>query len=293
MARPPRVLRARLARRPPPDLAVRRLPARRRAADRDARRAPLGGSPTWTTAIAAPVMLVLFPTPVRSQAFAMPLFAALVWLLARDARQADRRIWLVLPLLVVWANVHGSVLLGCGLVLLRCAVAAAIALRARERRGLRRPARWRSRRSPRRSRRPTGLALPLLPFDGHEQRLPPADRRVGGHDVPRLPGLLRRGGDRARLRPAARGEARSLRERRPRRADAGGARHGPQRRLAAARRRRAAAAALARWSPEPRRARASARCFAAVALAGALGVGAARGGSLIALARVGLAGARG
>jgi hypothetical protein len=99
----------------------------------------LGGSPTWTTALAAPVMLLLFPTPVRSQAFAMPLFAALVWLLARDARQADRRVWLVLPLLVLWANVHGSVLLASALVLLRCAVAVAIALRARELGGLRRP----------------------------------------------------------------------------------------------------------------------------------------------------------
>ena len=75
----------------------------------------LGGSPTWTTAIAAPVLLILLPTPVRSQAFAMPLFAALIWLLARDARRADRRIWLVLPLLALWANVHGSVLLGSAL----------------------------------------------------------------------------------------------------------------------------------------------------------------------------------
>jgi hypothetical protein len=99
----------------------------------------LGGSPTWTTALAAPVMLLLFPTPVRSQAFAMPLFATLVWLLARDARQADRRVWLVLPLLVLWANVHGSVLLASALVLLRCAVASGAALRTRDLGGLRRP----------------------------------------------------------------------------------------------------------------------------------------------------------
>jgi hypothetical protein len=99
----------------------------------------LGGSPTWTTAIAAPVLLVMLPTPVRSQAFAMPLFAALIWLLARDARRADRRIWLVLPLLALWANVHGSVLLGSALLLLRCAIAIGIATRTRDLRGVRRP----------------------------------------------------------------------------------------------------------------------------------------------------------
>jgi len=99
----------------------------------------LGGSPTWTTAIAAPVMLVLLPTPARSQAFAMPLFVALVWLLTRDARHPDRRVWLVLPVLALWANLHGSVLLACALVLLRSAIGIGIAVRARDVRGLRRP----------------------------------------------------------------------------------------------------------------------------------------------------------
>jgi hypothetical protein len=66
----------------------------------------------------------------------MPLFAALVWLLARDARIPDRRILLVLPLLAVWANVHGSVLLASLLVLLRCAVGVGMVLRRRHPRGL-------------------------------------------------------------------------------------------------------------------------------------------------------------
>ena len=99
----------------------------------------LGGSPTWTTAIAAPVMLLLLPTPARSQAFAMPLFATLVWLLARDARRPDRRVWLVLPLLALWANLHGSVLLACAIVLLRSAIGIGLAVRARDPRGLGRP----------------------------------------------------------------------------------------------------------------------------------------------------------
>jgi hypothetical protein len=84
-------------------------------------------------------MLLLLPTPARSQAFAMPLFAALIWLLARDAREADRRVWLVLPLLALWANLHGSVLLGCALVLLRCAIGIGLATRSRDLLGARRP----------------------------------------------------------------------------------------------------------------------------------------------------------
>jgi hypothetical protein len=99
----------------------------------------LGGSPSWITAIAVPSILLLLPTPARSQAFAMPLFAALVWLLARDVRRPDRRILLVIPLFVLWANMHGSVLLGSALVLVRCAIAVALALRARKIVALRRP----------------------------------------------------------------------------------------------------------------------------------------------------------
>jgi hypothetical protein len=99
----------------------------------------LGGSATWITAVACPVALLLVPSTARAQTFALPLFAALVWLLARDARTSDRRVLLVVPLLVVWANVHGSVLLASALVLLRCAVGAWFALRARNVRDLRRP----------------------------------------------------------------------------------------------------------------------------------------------------------
>jgi hypothetical protein len=99
----------------------------------------LGGSATWIAAVASPVLLLLVPSTARAQTFAMPLFALLIWLLARDARAPDRRIWLLVPLLVVWANLHGSVLLASALVLLRCAVGIGIALRARSLRDLRRP----------------------------------------------------------------------------------------------------------------------------------------------------------
>ena len=55
---------------------------------------------------------------IRAQMLALPLYTALLWLLATEARKPSRRIWLALPLLVVWANVHGSVALGALLVML-------------------------------------------------------------------------------------------------------------------------------------------------------------------------------
>jgi hypothetical protein len=56
---------------------------------------------------------------VRSQQFAYPLFAGLLWLLLRDSQTtlaARERAAALLALLVLWANVHGSVLVGAGLV---------------------------------------------------------------------------------------------------------------------------------------------------------------------------------
>jgi hypothetical protein len=52
----------------------------------------------------------------RTQAFALPLFALILWLLLRD-RDARRlsTLW-VLPILCLWANVHGSVVLGAVVV---------------------------------------------------------------------------------------------------------------------------------------------------------------------------------
>jgi len=55
---------------------------------------------------------------IRAQMLALPLYTSLLWLLASEARTPTRRIWLALPLLVVWANVHGSVALGALLVML-------------------------------------------------------------------------------------------------------------------------------------------------------------------------------
>lgn len=55
---------------------------------------------------------------IRTQTFALPLFAAVLWLLSQDSRAPSGRAFWCFPLLVVWANVHGSVIVGAGLVVL-------------------------------------------------------------------------------------------------------------------------------------------------------------------------------
>jgi hypothetical protein len=53
---------------------------------------------------------------VRAQTTALPFFVGTLWLLLDASRHgARRRTLLVLPLLAVWANLHGSVVLGAGL----------------------------------------------------------------------------------------------------------------------------------------------------------------------------------
>jgi hypothetical protein len=73
--------------------------------------------------------LLLLPfAGIRAQALAYPLAASLLWVVLGTPRPSPRRLALALPLIVVWANVHGSVLLGAGLV---AACAAEAALRSR------------------------------------------------------------------------------------------------------------------------------------------------------------------
>jgi hypothetical protein len=55
---------------------------------------------------------------LRAQSFAPLLFVAVFWLLASDSRTPSRRVLFILPLLALWANVHGSVVIGAGIVAL-------------------------------------------------------------------------------------------------------------------------------------------------------------------------------
>ncbi len=64
------------------------------------------------------VLLLLVPATlaqlanIRSQLFSVALFPLLVLLLREQARLPTRRIWLVVPLLALWSNLHGAVLTG-------------------------------------------------------------------------------------------------------------------------------------------------------------------------------------
>jgi hypothetical protein len=56
---------------------------------------------------------------MRAQSFAPLLFVVLMGLLAADSRAPSRRVLLVLPILALWANLHGTAVLGAVLVVLR------------------------------------------------------------------------------------------------------------------------------------------------------------------------------
>ena len=85
-------------------------------------------SVTW---VAIPALLAYYPVAavMRTQSFALPLFTVTLWLLLADTRHPSRRVFATLPLLVLWANLHGSVLLGAGLVTLAGLVTVAKARR--------------------------------------------------------------------------------------------------------------------------------------------------------------------
>jgi hypothetical protein len=93
----------------------------------------LGASPrsVFVVGIAA-FLLAPWTWQLRSQSAAYLLFVAVVWLLVRDVRDPGRRTFLVLPLLALWANLHGSVVLGAALVMLRGASLVVERARARE-----------------------------------------------------------------------------------------------------------------------------------------------------------------
>ena len=60
--------------------------------------------------------LVVPAREVRTQDLAVPLFVAVAALLSADSRQTSRRVYWCLPLLALWANLHGTVSLGVMLV---------------------------------------------------------------------------------------------------------------------------------------------------------------------------------
>lgn len=80
------------------------------AVDMRAARAPDGTSAVVLVAVffaALPSFIV-----VRAQLFSLVLFCLVLVLLRAEARAPSRRVWLLVPLVALWANLHGGVLVG-------------------------------------------------------------------------------------------------------------------------------------------------------------------------------------
>ncbi|MBV9820237.1 MAG: hypothetical protein JOZ07_18050 [Solirubrobacterales bacterium] len=79
------------------------------------------GAPSRSVLLVLPaaVTLMMPSREIRTQELAMPLFVATAYLLARDSRSPSFKALWCLPILTLWANLHGSVTLGAGLVVLR------------------------------------------------------------------------------------------------------------------------------------------------------------------------------
>jgi hypothetical protein len=89
----------------------------------------------WT---AVAFLVCLGNYQIQAQNFGYPLFALTLLLLIEDRRAGGlrARTWLVLPILALWANLHGSVLLGAALAAGYAAGQAARALARRDERQL-------------------------------------------------------------------------------------------------------------------------------------------------------------
>jgi hypothetical protein len=96
----------------------------------------LGGSPRSVTWVCLPVLVAYYPeaSVLRPQSFGYPLFVVVLGLLVFDDRAPSRRVFLAFPLLALWANLHGSALLGAALVALAGVVGLTRGLLARPRR---------------------------------------------------------------------------------------------------------------------------------------------------------------
>jgi hypothetical protein len=85
-----------------------------------ARDALAGGATRQGAAAAVTVAAVgALPTlsVIRGQLFSIALFPLLAALLREQSGTPSRRVWLVVPLLAVWSNLHGAALIGLGMTL--------------------------------------------------------------------------------------------------------------------------------------------------------------------------------
>ena len=78
----------------------------------------LGAPDAASAAVLVLVFFAAFPSfiIVRAQLFSLVLFCVALLLLRAESRRPSRRVWLLVPLIVLWANLHGAVLVGLAVV---------------------------------------------------------------------------------------------------------------------------------------------------------------------------------
>jgi hypothetical protein len=78
----------------------------------------LGAGPRAIWLLFLPVLIsAALGWSIRAQMLTLPLYTGLLWLLASEARRPTNRVWIALPVLVLWGNMHGSAALGALLVM--------------------------------------------------------------------------------------------------------------------------------------------------------------------------------
>lgn len=85
---------------------------------RDARAAGAGVAGTCQALLLVTLGAFTSFTLARVQLFSLVLFPLLLTLLRADRRAPSRRVWLVLPLLALWSNLHGTALAGLAILYL-------------------------------------------------------------------------------------------------------------------------------------------------------------------------------
>jgi len=79
----------------------------------------LGAGPRAIWLLFLPVLIsAALGWSIRAQMLTLPLYTGLLWLVATQARRPTNLVWISLPMLVVWGNLHGSAALGALLVML-------------------------------------------------------------------------------------------------------------------------------------------------------------------------------
>lgn len=84
-----------------------------------------GAPPLIQFAILITAAVIMEPQiQIRPQVFTFALLAALIYLLARDVYGRSARLWLAIPMLAVWANLHGGFVIGIATMAIYTAVSA-------------------------------------------------------------------------------------------------------------------------------------------------------------------------